>query len=272
MPCCQKTKRIKISLLILAIFSISLLFSCEDTSSFIPDEEPPESTPDNYMFVKGGTFEMGDPFNDGTPNERPIHKVTLSDFYMSKYEVTFEAYDSYCNSVHKKKPDDKGWGRGKRPVIYVTLSDAKEYCKWLSQKSGKRYRLPTEAEWEYAARVSGRNLRWSGTNNPASVEQFAWIKSNSGEKTHPVGEKKPNGLGLYDMTGNVDEWVTDRYGSYSSTDQVDPTGPLQGTTFTSRGGSWSHDDYHSRNTWRGYPVPAGFSYCHTGFRIVLEAD
>jgi len=227
------------------------------------------------VFVKGGSFKMG---SNVQSDEKPIRDVTVGDFYIGKYEVTFEEYDKFCDATGRNKPYDEGWGRGKRPVINVSWNDVTAYCKWLSQQTGKTYRLPTEAEWEYAAGggqnsplgkgVQGDVLlqKWAGTNNESSLGSYAWYSSNSNSKTHPVGTKQPNSLGIYDLSGNVWEWCSDKYGSYSSSSQTNPQGPSLGTVRVIRGGSWSSGATFCRVANRNRYTPT-YSNLDIGFRI-----
>ena len=158
-----------------------------------------------------GRFRMGDLDGDGFRNERPVHTVTISRrIAMGQYPVTFQEYDRFVAATDAERPDDSGWGRGRRPVINVSWEDAEAYAAWLSEQTGKRYRLPSESEWEYAARA-GTETAYSWGNeigvNRANCDDFGskW----SGEQTSPVGSFAPNGFGLYDMHGNVWEWVED---------------------------------------------------------------
>ncbi len=212
------------------------------------------------VLVEGGTFTMGD--TDGASDEKPTHKVTFTyNFYIGKYEVTFDEYDAFCSATGKSKPNDQGWGRGSRPVINVTWWDAIDYCNWLSEKEklpkaydsngnlldkdGRvttditkvlGYRLPTEAEWEFAARGGNksRGYQYAGSS---TVGDVAWYDSNSGGKTQEVGKKAPNELGIYDMSGNVWEWCSDWYGNYSSSAQTNPYNSTAGSYRVIRGGS-----------------------------------
>lgn len=222
-----------------------------------------------FVFVKGGTFEMGDIFGDGLIDEKPVHTVTLSDFYMSKYEVTFAQYDAYCNAAGASKPDDKGWNRGNLPVINVSWNEAVAFCQWLSQKTGERARLPTEAEWEYAARSGGKREKWAGVTDQSDLGDYAWYDSNGGNRIHSVGQKRPNGLGLYDMTGNVWEWCGDWYGFYSGGPQINPPGPSSGIYRVTRGGSWVNSTGSLRCSTRSNNRPGDFYY-NFGFRICRE--
>ena len=220
-----------------------------------------------FVAVEGGTFQMGS--NSGY-NEKPVHSVTVSDFNISKTEVTFEQYDAFCDAIGRDKPDDEGWGRGNRPVIYVDWQDAFDYCEWMSKTTGKTYRLPTEAEWEYAARGGSKSkgYTYSGGNNLYAV---AWYDNNSRDKTHPVAQKQPNELGLYDMSGNVYEWCSDWYGDYSSSPQTDPQGSNSEEYRVLRGGGWLHHDSGCRVAFRlGYSPDGRYNFY--GFRLVLSPD
>ncbi|MFH1527877.1 MAG: SUMF1/EgtB/PvdO family nonheme iron enzyme, partial [Bacteroidota bacterium] len=215
------------------------------------------------VFVKGGTFPMGS--NDGGSDEKPIHQVTVNDFYIGKYEVTFEEYDKFCEATGRTKPKDNGWGRGKRPVIYVSWNDAKAYCEWAGG------RLPTEAEWEYAARggIQSQGYTYSGSN---SIAEVAWYSGNSGNKTHEFGTKKGNELGIYDMSGNVWEWCSDWYGNnyYTNSPGNNPKGQASGTSRVLRGGSWYDNVYYCRVANRDWGYP-DITYSYYGFRIVQDS-
>jgi formylglycine-generating enzyme required for sulfatase activity len=220
-------------------------------------------------FISGGSFTMGSSSGDG--DETP-YTVSVGSFAMMKYEVTFAQFDAYCDATGKQKPSDQGWGRGNRPVINVSWHNATDYAEWLSRKTGKTWRLPTEAEWEFAARGGASTslsnpTTYAGSNN---IDEVAWYSSNSGNKTQPVGQKKPNGYGLYDMTGNVWEWCADWYGSdyYKSSPSSNPQGPSGGSDRVARGGSWDRNAEYCRVANRYNRTP-DYRYNNIGFRLVL---
>ncbi|WP_295437524.1 formylglycine-generating enzyme family protein [uncultured Thiodictyon sp.] len=158
-----------------------------------------------------GRFLMGAPAEDDLADakERPQHEVRIArPFAIGRFPVTFEDYDRFVAATNRQPPDDEGWGRGRRPVINVSWRDAVVYCVWLSAKTGRTYRLPSEAEWEYAGRA-GTATRWSYGDDEKTLGDYAWFCDNSGGRTHPVGEKRPNPWGLHDIDGNVLEWVQD---------------------------------------------------------------
>lgn len=167
------------------------------------------------LTVADGSFRQGDTQGRGEVNEKPIREVTIKSFAMGKFEVTFDEYDRFAIATGRLPlPGDQGWGRGQRPVLYVSWDDTVAYAVWLNAATGKRYRLPTESEWEYAARSKGKDDLWAGTSSEEQLKDYAVYPANSQNKTEPVGKdqvRKPNTLGLYDMSGNVWEWVEDCY-------------------------------------------------------------
>ena len=226
---------------------------------------------DGMVLVKGGCFQMGDIFGDGESNEKPVHKVCLDDFYMGKYEVTQKQWTEIMgnNPSHFIGCDDC-------PVEDVSWDNTQEYITKLNQKTGKKYRLPTEAEWEYAARSGGKNEKWAGTTSASELGVYAWYDENSNSKTNPVGQKKPNGLGLYDMCGNVFEWVQDWYDRdyYKNSPVNNPAGPSSGRYRVLRGGSWVGDLWSLRAHARDWNWPANVDrHLHfMGFRLVLPSS
>jgi len=245
--------------------------------------------------VPGGTFQMGDVMGDKEETDETVHSVTLGAFQIGAYEVTFEEYDAFCTATKREKPADEGWGRGKRPVINVSWEDVVAYCNWRSKQEGfeevytingsrisanwqaNGYRLPTEAEWEYAARAGGKKVRFGNGKDIADPKEINFDGSASykkaysvaGEyrnKTLPVGSFSPNALGLYDMSGNVWEWCWDWYGNYSTSAQTNPKGANTGSRRVMRGGSWGNDPQDCRVAYRGYSSP-GSRNADFGFRL-----
>lgn len=220
------------------------------------------------------SFSMG--CSDGSDcwdREKPVHKVTLAAFQMSATEVTFAQYDACvalggCDHL----PDDKGWGRGERPVINVSWDDAQKYIVWLNKQTGKNYRLPTEAEWECAARA-GSTTKYSWGNevgrNQANCDSCGSQWDN--QQTAPVGSFKPNSFGLYDMHGNVWEWCQDWYSDsyYASNPGTNPTGPTSGSYRVARGGSWDYSPGCMLAFGRAYDTPDSRKN-NRGFRLVAS--
>lgn len=259
-----------------------------------PTTAPVQALFPEMVLVGAGTFLMGS--EAGYENERPVHLVQITrSFYIAHHETTFEAYDRFCDETRRGRPDDRGWGRGRQPVIHVDWYDATDYCNWLSEKAGLRpcysgkgklvscdfsadgYRLPTEAEWEYGARggkLSG-GYAYSGGDDPGPV---AWFAENSEDRLHLVGSKLPNELGLHDMCGNVFEWCWDWYDPdyYAVSPKFDPLGPPPPQDpkpweliRVRRGGSWREDAVNIRACVRSYD---DVSYPgDNGFRVVRTA-
>ena len=233
-------------------------------------EEEPKFDPviqnliDNMVDVSGGTFTMGatsEQGEDALDDEYPTHRVTLSSFSIGRYEVTQEEWKAVMGS---NPSEFKG---AKRPVENVSWDDCQKFIRKLNEMTGKNFRLPTEAEWEFAARGGNhsRGYKYAGGNSIGSV---AWYDENSGEQTHNVGTKSPNELGLYDMAGNVWEWCRDWYGDYSLSSQSNPKGPSSDSFRVIRGGSWTGVDGSCRVTYRDCLTP-DFSGYSLGFRLAL---
>lgn len=214
----------------------------------------------DMVLVKGGTFLMG--CNDDHNNEEPVHSVNLNDFYIGKYEVTQKQW----RDVMRINPSSF-FGCDDCPVEEVNWNDVQKFIIKLNQKNGKNYRLPTEAEWEFAARGGNKSriYTYSGSNN---LDDVAWHSSNSRMKTHPVGMKQPNELGIYDMSGNVWEWCGDWYGSdyYQTSPSNNPIGPANGSARVLRGGAWNEKETFQRVVFRisGSPSIVHFGF---GFRL-----
>jgi formylglycine-generating enzyme required for sulfatase activity len=220
------------------------------------------------IYVKGGSFTMGCTSEQGSEcrdNEKPAHQVTLSDFYIGKYEVTQKQWRAVMGT---DPPKLRFKGCDDCPVERVSWNDIQDFIKKLNQKTGKKYRLPTEAEWEYAARGGSQNrgYKYAGSYN---IGEVAWYDGNSSNKTHAVGGKKPNELGIYDMSGNVWEWCNDWYGNYSSGSQRNPQGPTSGTYRVLRGGGWNLIARFCRVSNRSSFNP-GYRGYNCGFRLAVS--
>ncbi len=212
-----------------------------------------------YVWIAPGTFTMGCSPGDTEcfSDEKPPHPVTLSrGFWIGETEVTVDAYERFAGITQAKKGPT-----GSMPIVDVTWDEAAQYCRWAGG------RLPTEAEWEYAARADSQEVRYG------DIDRIAWFEANSGNSSHPVAQKKENEYGMYDMLGNVWEWVSDWYDSnyYSISSEVDPSGPTSGTMRVLRGGSWLNPPKLIRFSDRGRSEPdARFNYF--GMRCVWLPD
>ena len=213
--------------------------------------------------VKGGTFTMGatpEQGGDADDDERPAHSVTLDDYYIGKFEVTQELWEAVMGS------NPSYFYGSNLPVERVSWNDCQEFITKLNGLTGKNFRLPTEAEWEYAARGGNRSggYKYSGSN---SISEVAWYYDNS-SRTHPAGTKSPNELGIYDMSGNVYEWCQDWYGSYGSGSQTNPTGPSSASYRVDRGGGWDFNARVCRVSYRSSRTPA-YRNKNLGLRLAL---
>lgn len=265
---------------------------------------------DGYLLemvkVNGGTFEMGtDDVGEEVQNNIPAHEVSLSDFYMSKYEVTVALFKKFVEATNYKTDADRLggsylWGRGyweitkdinweydvdgrllhesdyNQAVVHVSRNDAVAFCTWLKQKTGESFRLPTEAEWEYAAKGGdvSNGYSYSGSND---IYEVAWYRHNSCDVdpddstnygVHEVGKKLPNELGIYDMTGNVMEWCGDIYGTYIGGSQMNPIGDMEGDHYILRGGSWFDSESKCSMSVRVDVTPNTRRF-NCGFRLAL---
>jgi formylglycine-generating enzyme len=299
-------------MIILFILLITM-FGCSKDVHIVPET----------VLVKAGSFQMGDEVGDLWDGCTPVHNVTLTyDYWIGKYEVTFEEYNDFCDSTERRHAYDNGWDGTDRPVINVSWRDAIAYCNWLSESEGLKpaysheeelldingnvttditqvegYRLPTEAEWEYAASGGHEALPipprflFSGSDD---IDEVAWYFNNTGEyiftgtsltadytshgaskiqggkSTQPVGKKQPNQLGLYDMSGNVWEWCHDWYGEYTSEDKTNPIGATSSHVRVMRGGSWIFGTNDCRVGSRLYRPPHEIIF-RLGFRIARTA-
>jgi formylglycine-generating enzyme required for sulfatase activity len=239
------------------------------TADDIPLGPPAPIMPMEMVLVKGGCYDMGDTFGGGANSEKPVHHVCIKDFYLGKYLVTQMQYTMDMATNPSLEPTCGLTC----PVENVSWNDVQEYIKKLSARTGKPYRLPTEAEWEYAARSGGKNEKWAGTSNENELGQYAWFFNNSHFQSHPVGEKKPNEFGLYDMTGNLWEWMSDYYddGYYAKSPTAEPRGPETGQKRALRGGYWGDFPSWIRITRRIGLDPAAKA-AGFGVRLALPAQ
>jgi len=260
-----------------------------------------------FVAMKGGCFPAGDLFGDGAVNEKPVHEVCVSDFAIGRYEVKVREFRQFVNNTdyrtEAERKDgcygwcEKGWKKDRsknwnnpgfeqeddHPVVCVSWNDAAKFAAWLSRKSGRAYRLPTEAEWEYAARSRGKEVKYAwGNGGPAGniADEFSkqqcpllatWPGYDDGYVyTAPVGKYQPNDAGLYDMAGNVSEWCQDWYDMhyYANSPRTDPHGPSDGQYKALRGGSWSSAPDRQRASSRMGNEPHK-GYANLGFRLVV---
>ena len=218
------------------------------------------------LLIPAGEFQMGSPESDADAyeDEKPQHLVRITQpFYLGVTEVTQEQYERVMGT------NPSNFKGSQLPVEMVSWEEAVEFCRKLSAKEGRPYRLPTEAEWEYACRAGSRT-KWSFGDDASSLGEYAWYTSNLGSTTHPVGEKKPNAWGLYDMHGNVYEWCSDWHGEYASTAVSDPSGATAGSSRVYRGGSWGSVPGSCRSATRSYGTP-GSRYASLGFRVASSS-
>lgn len=231
-----------------------------DTQNFTEKEA---NTAFDMIFVKGGTFKMG---SNNSDYEKPVHEVSVPDYYIGKYPVTQKLWQEIMgDNPSNFKGDDN-------PVERVSWNDIQAFLKKLNTKTGKNYRLPTEAEWEYAARggLNGQATKYAGSDD---IGEVAWYRDNSGNKTHPVGQKKANELGLYDMSGNVWEWCQDKW--HDNYEGVPTDGSAwedgKGSYRVGRGGSWNYGAGNCRVSYRDHWIP-DFMFSSLGFRLAHSSE
>ena len=238
----------------------------------------------NMIYVQGGTFQMGSDDSEAWYDENPIHSVTLSDYYIGETEVTQELWEAVMGTAieQQRKKAEEYWGYecdlygvgSTYPMYYISWEECQEFIKKLNRITGKNFRLPTEAQWEYAARGGNksRGYKYAGSD---TIGEVAWYYDNACDGvgssspdfgTHRVGTKSANELGLYDMSGNVLEWCSDWYGDYSSSLQTNPTGPTTGSCRVLRGGCWNYDAQYCRVANRDNDSP-DYRDDNGGFRL-----
>ncbi len=237
---------------VLAPLALLAAPAVQETPKNYAEKIPGTNVTFEMIFINGGEFEMGSPPTEEgrDEDEGPVRKVTVEPFWMGKFEVTWEEYEEYwmtepndppkdaADAVTRPsaayEPPDHGWGRVRFPAIHMTYHSAMHYCEWLSRKTGRNYRLPTEEEWEYACRAGSKTRYYFG-DDASKLGDYAWFEANSGEKTHECGTRKPNALGLYDMMGNAMEYCLKGYTADYKTPAAYPERNRQAVL---RGGSY----------------------------------
>jgi formylglycine-generating enzyme required for sulfatase activity len=291
------------------VFLVMLVTSLIITGITVGAESFP-SGKDNVVYIKGGCFQMGDIFRDVPSSEKPVHEVCVDDFYMAKYEVTVGEFRQFVNETGyrteaeqqdgchswvgdgtEEKIKDHNWSKTgfsqteKDPVVCVSWNDTYNYIQWFNEKEGRNYRLPTEAEWEYAARSGGKEYQYSwGRGEPAgnvadesARKELAALKIWEGyhdgfSYTAPVGSFRPNELGIHDMSGNVYEWNNDwqEDNYYDHSPKYNPRGPDKGKYKLLRGGAWDLQPDTARTTSRYWNMASARAVC-MGFRLAHPA-
>jgi len=243
------------------------------------------------IHIKAGKYMMGtkDEEKVGYDIEKPSHQVEIkNEFYISKFLVTFNEYDRFCVDTRRELPDDNGWGRESRPVMQISWNDAVTYIMWLNDKTGNTYRLVTEEEWEYVARAGSTTPYGFGDLKTGFVDKifkkeykeladYGWYMQNSDGKTHPVGTKKPNDWGVYDMAGNLYEWCKNDFVPYNSLEDANAEGDMDESIFGEsqdsmkvlRGGSWYGVAQYMRSSNRYFASPI-FKGDIVGFRMARD--
>ncbi len=263
-----KSGKSRLSLMVAALAAIVILLTaCQPAYERSGNTFTVNGVSFDMVSITGGTFMMGataEQDSDAYSREYPVHQVTLSDYYIGKTEVT----QALWKAVMGDNPCF--WKGDNLPVTNVSWNDVQDFITRLNEITGENFRLPTEAEWEFAARggTKSKGYKYSGSNN---IDEVAWYDDNSDCASHPVGTKAPNELGIYDMSGNVHEWCQDRYEDYTGASQTDPTGPDTGRTRVDRGGC-----YHGYANFCRVSFRDGFTHNHhddyRGFRLALSVE
>lgn len=244
------------------------LFACVPINKTQPLSYIEPTTGMEFVSVPAGSFVMGD---NSDKRATPAHQVTLDGFHIGRFEVTFDQYDLFCAATGREKPDDNEWGRGTRPVTNVSWHDAKAFADWLSKRNKLNFSLPSEAQWEYAARAGTASAFWTGSNlrpNHANCRECGSEWDN--RSTAPVGSFPPNRWGIYDMTGNVVEWTLDDYQNGYQGAPVDGSAWLipEARRKIQRGGAWGYAVDSLRSAARDYRGENRRT-TEVGFRLVL---
>jgi len=254
-----------------------------ETNELLPGNSFQDQLPDGSMgpemiVIPSGSFRMGDQQGNGDPDEQPVHTVNITNpFAIGRYEVSFDDYDQFTTATGLEAVNDEGWGRGRQPVINVSLKDAKDYAAWLSKQTGKHYRLPSEAEWEYAARANKQTAYWWGKEMKQGMANCDGCDTRwGGKQTAPVGSYPANPLGLFDTAGNVWEWMQDCWHeSYHNA-------PTDGSVWLEadggycklgvlRGGSWITSPPYLRSSFRSrHSIDIRTNL--VGFRVVRDLE
>ncbi|HMK55608.1 MAG TPA: formylglycine-generating enzyme family protein [Dissulfurispiraceae bacterium] len=268
----------------LVIISFTMLLAISPISANAVANFIDPATGMEFIYVKGGCYEMGDSTGDGDPNERPVHEVCVSDFYIEKYEVTNAQFRKYRSGHNSGSYEGMTLNNDNQPAVFVSWEGATAYAKWLSENTGQKFRLPTEAEWEYACRAGTKSSRFWG-NNPDEACEYANVADLTAKKhwprwttfacndkhavSAPVGSYKPNSLGIYDMLGNVWEWTEDIYNSeaYLKLPKNNPVYEGAGEYRVMRGGGWSNGPMGIRCSHR-VGLSTDFGHHALGFRLV----
>ena len=243
-------------------FACLLLSTLSGCFLFKKASEQPFET----VMIPGGAFMMGDFENQENDDATPVHRAIVAPFEISKHEITYEQYDAYAEQVGAKLPDDNGYGRGPRAVANITWHEANDYCTFYN------FRLPSEKEWEYAARDTGKEFIYPGTNNKSEIDEYIRHVDNSVMHSFAVGTKSPNGLGLFDMGGNVFEWVGDYYEFYPEPGTEPELKDLENFSMRIiRGGSFKMGKEVAQTWWRSGTL-AEITSDNIGFRCVRSVD
>jgi len=253
------------------IFLLLLAAGCAPVSRVVPADYVDPITMMEFVFVKGGKFEMGDRTQQ-TQRELPIHTVGVPDMAVSLYEVTFAQYDSFCEETGREKPSDEGWGRGNRPVMNVSWHDANAFAQWLRRELKLNFNLPTEAQWEYFARAGTTTRFWTGNTLPINNANCSECGSEFDNRmTAPVGSFKPNPWGLYDTAGNLAEWTLDDWQPGYKDVPDDGSAWLNGSTGEKvyRGGAWDYPLKGLQSATRDW-AKSSDAYSTIGFRLVIN--